>query len=168
MFLTFLCILLLSKRFDGHGERHQMTTEYIFKITKEIFMNNNMNTLTSLEYAGIESLIERIVSAYEDSFSIPYEEQTPVSEITRRTADGIEIFDGAYDAYVLDDFVIKELTYQDGLCELKGFFLNGRDIEDCEDDDYMAIDISILLDEAYINLDWLMEQINQAIKKENK
>ena len=127
-----------------------------------------MNTLTSLEYAGIESLMERIVSAYEDSLGIPYEEQTPVSEIMRRTADGIEIFDGAYDAYVLDDFVIKELIYQDGLCELKGFFLNGRDIEDCEDEDYMAVDISILLDEDYIDLDWLMEQINQAIKKENK
>lgn len=127
---------------------------------------NNMNTLTSLEYAGIESLMERIVSAYEDSLGIPYEEQTPVSEITRRTADGIEIFDGAYDAYVLDDFVIKELTYQDGLCELKGFFLSGRDIEDCEDEDYMAVDISILLDETYIDLDWLMEQINQAIEKE--
>ena len=51
---------------------------------------NNLNTLTSLEYAGIESLMERIVSAYEDSLGIPYEEQTPVSEITRRTADGNE------------------------------------------------------------------------------
>lgn len=125
-----------------------------------------MNTLTSLEYAGLESLMERIITAYEDSLGITCEEQTPVSEITRRTADGIEIFDGAYDAYVLDDFVIKELTCQDGLCELKGFSLNGRNIEDCEDDDYMAIDITILLDETYIDLDWLMEQINQAIEKE--
>ena len=123
---------------------------------------NNMNTLTSLEYAGLESLMERIITAYEDSLGITYEEQTPASEITRRTAEGIEIFDGAYDTYILDDFVIKELTYQDGLCELKGFYLNGRDIEDCEDEDYMAVDISILLDEDYIDLDWLMEQINKV------
>lgn len=128
-----------------------------------------MNTLTSLEYAGLESLMERIITAYEEHLGISYEEQTPVSEITRRTADGIEIFDGAYDAYVLDDFVIKELTYQDGLCELKGFYLNGRDIEDCEDENYMAVDISILLDEAYIDIDWLMEQINSAdLQKGNR
>ena len=49
--------------------------------------NNNIKKLTSLEYAGIESLMERIVSAYEDCLGIPYEEQTPVSEITRRTAE---------------------------------------------------------------------------------
>ena len=129
-------------------------------------MNANMNTLTSLEYAGLEGLMERIITTYEDSLCIPCEEQTPVSEITRRTADGIEIFDGAYDVYILDDFVIKELTCQDRLCELKGFSINGRNIEDCEDEDYITIDISILLDEAHIDLDWLMEQINQAIEKE--
>lgn len=122
-------------------------------------MNNNMNELTSLEYAGLEALMERIITAYEDNRAISYEEQTPVSEITRRTAEGIEIFDGAYDSYILDDFVIKELTFKDGFCELKGFYLNGRDIEDCEDEDYIAVDISILLDEPYIDLDWLMEQI---------
>ena len=124
--------------------------------------------LTSLEYAGLESLMERIITTYEDSLGITFEEQTPVSEITRRTTDGIEIFDGAYDAYILDDFAIKELTCQDGLCELKGFSINGRNIEDCEDEDYITINISILLDEAYIDLAWLMEQINQAIEKENK
>lgn len=122
-------------------------------------MNNNMNELTSLEYAGLEALMERIITAYEDNLAISYEEQTPVSEITRRTAEGIEIFDGAYDSYILDDFVIKELTFKDGFCELKGFNLNGRDIEDCKDEDYIAVDISILLDEPYIDLDWLMEQI---------
>ena len=126
------------------------------------------NKLTSLEYAGLESLMERIITTYEDSLGITFEEQTPVSEITRRTTDGIEIFDGAYDAYILDDFAIKELTCQDGLCELKGFSINGRNIEDCEDEDYITINISILLDEAYIDLAWLMEQINQAIEKENK
>ena len=126
------------------------------------------NKLTSLEYAGLESLMERIITTYEDSLGITCEEQTPVSEIMRRTANGIEIFDGAYDAYILDDFAIKELTCQDGLCELKGFSINGRNIEDCEDEDYITINISILLDKAYIDLAWLMEQINQAIEKENK
>lgn len=126
-------------------------------------MKNN-NKLTSLEYAGLEALMERIITAYEDSLGIPYEEQTPVSEITRRTAEGIEIFDGAYDSYILDNFAIKELTFKDRLCELKGFYLNGREIEDCEDEDYMIVDISILLDESYIDLDWLMEQIENVNK----
>ena len=89
----------------------------------EFFMNH---ISTSLQYAGIEFLMERIIKAYEDSFNIPSEEQTPVFEITRRTLEGIEIFDGAYNVYTLGDFAVEELTYLDGKCELKGFFLNEK------------------------------------------
>ncbi len=125
-------------------------------------MNTTINNLTSLEYAGLENLMERIVTAYEDSFGIDREEQTPVYEITRRTAEGIEIFDGAYDAYILDDFVIKEMTYINSVCELRGFFLNGRDIADCDDENYISVDVTVLLDEKHIDLEWLTEQINKS------
>lgn len=127
----------------------------------------NRRNLTSLEYAGLESLLQRIITEYEENLGIPSEEQTPVNAITRRSARSIEIFDGAYDAYILDGFAIKAISYKNSICELQGFCLNGRDIEDCEEEEYILIDITSMLEEEYIDLDWLMEQIENE-KKGNR
>ena len=62
-------------------------------------LTNRNNALTSLEYAGLEALFQRIINAYEDTLGIREADLTPVSQITRRTDRGIEVFDGAYDVY---------------------------------------------------------------------
>lgn len=131
--------------------------------------NENMNhTLTSLEYAGLETLFQRIVNAYEGSLGIREEEQTPVSQITRRTERGIEIFDGAYDLYQVEDFAVKEIYKEGDTCILAGFKMNGRDMEECFDNDAdIAVDITPLLDESYIDLEWLLESLNTKNEERN-
>ena len=128
--------------------------------------NENMNhTLTSLEYAGLETLFQRIVNAYEGSQGIREEEQTPVSQITRRTGQGIEVFDGAYDIYRIEDFAVKEIYKEGDTCILAGFKMDGQDIEKCFDNDAdTSIDITPFLDESYIDLEWLMEQLDKQKK----
>lgn len=81
----------------------------------------NTELLTSLEYAGLGTLLQRIITAYEDYQNIPLEEQTPVSEITKRTDSGIKIADREYDLYIIEGFAIKALFPIDNDCVMAGF-----------------------------------------------
>lgn len=125
---------------------------------KEIDRNN---TLTSLEYAGLETLFQRIVSTYEDYLGVPLEDQTPVPQIIRRTGKGIEIFDGAYDLYLIEGFAVREIYKQYDTCIMAGFHTDGQKIEDCFDNPSdILIDLTPFLDEQYIDIDWLIEKIS--------
>ena len=121
-------------------------------------LTNRNNALTSLEYAGLEALFQRIINAYEDTLGIREADLTPVSQITRRTGQGIEVFNGAYDVYAMNGL------YKEGnTCKLAGFSMDGQDIEECFDNEAdRFIDITPLLDEDYIDLEWLMESLNTA------
>ena len=126
-------------------------------------LTNKNNTLTSLEYAGLEALFQRIINAYEDTLGIREADLTPVSQITRRTDRGIEVFDGAYDVYEMIGFAITGLYKEGDTCKLAGFSMDGQDIEECFDNEAdRFIDITPLLDEDYIDLEWLMESLNTA------
>lgn len=126
-------------------------------------LTNRNNALTSLEYAGLEALFQRIINAYEDTLGIREADLTPVSQITRRTDRGIEVFDGAYDVYEMNGFAITELYKEGDTCKLAGFSMKGQAIEDCFDNEAdRFIDITLLLDEDYIDLEWLMESLNTA------
>ena len=124
---------------------------------------NKSNSLTSLEYAGLEALFQRIINTYEDTLGIREADLTPVSQMTRRTDRGIEVFDGAYDVYKMDRFAITGLYKEEETCKLEGFSMEGQNIKDCFDNEAdISIDITPLLDESYIDLEWLMELLNTA------
>ena len=123
-------------------------------------LTNRNNALTSLEYAGLEALFQRIINAYEDTLGIREADLTPVSQITRRTDRGIEVFDGAYDVYEMNGFAITGLYKEGDTCKLTGFSMAGQKIEDCFGNKAdVSIDITPLLDEDYIDLEWLTEQL---------
>lgn len=122
---------------------------------------NRNNTLTSLEYAGLEALFQRIINAYEDTLGIREADFTPVSQITRRTERGMEVFDGTYDVYEIDGFAVTGLYKEGDTCKLTGFSMAGQKIEDCFDNEAdVSIDITPFLDEDYIDLEWLTEQLS--------
>lgn len=126
-------------------------------------LTNKNNTLTSLEYAGLEALFQRIINAYEDTLGIREADLTLVSQITRRTGQGIEVFNGAYDVYEINGFAITGLYKESDTCKLAGFSMEGQDIEECFDNEAdISIDITPLLDEDYIDLEWLMDSLNTA------
>lgn len=123
---------------------------------------NTRNNLSSLEYAGMEALLQRIIDAYENYLGIPEHDRTPAGEIIRRTENGIEIFDGEYDLYRIEDFAVKGFFPVDDTLVIAGYKLEGREIEDCCDlvPDVM-IDVTEFLDEKYIDVDRLIEKIHQ-------
>ena len=126
-------------------------------------LTNKNNTLTSLEYAGLEALFQRIINVYEDTLGIREADLTLVSQITRRTGQGIEVFNGAYDVYEINGFAITGLYKESDTCKLAGFSMEGQDIEECFDNEAdISIDITPLLDEDYIDLEWLMDSLNTA------
>lgn len=126
-------------------------------------LTNRNNTLTSLEYAGLEALFQRIINVYEDTLGIREADLTLVSQITRRTGQGIEVFNGAYDVYEINGFAITGLYKEGDTCKLEGFSMEDQAIEDCFDNEAdISIDITPLLDEDYIDLEWLMESLNTA------
>jgi len=128
------------------------------------FNNTKKNALTSLEYSGLENLFRRIVSAYEDHLCIPDEDQTPVSEIIRRTENGIEVFDGTYNAYVIGDFAVKSLYTIGGRCAMSGFDTNGMDLKECyQYKPDLFLDITEFLDMECLDFEWLMEKIKLCI-----
>lgn len=123
----------------------------------------NTNELKSLEYAGMESVLQRIINTYEDYLGIPEHDWTPAKEISRRTETVIEIFDGEYDLYRIEDFAVKCFFAVDDTLVMAGYRLMGRESEECCDliPDTM-IDVTEFLDEKYIDADRLIEKISQA------
>ena len=124
--------------------------------------NNERNTLTSLEYAGMESLLQRMIDTYEGFLGILEHDRTPAGEISRRTENGIEIFDGEYDIYQIEDFAVKCFLTVDDTLVMAGYKLQGREMEDCCGlvPDTM-IDVTEFLDEKYIDVDRLIEKVSQ-------
>lgn len=126
-------------------------------------LTNRNNSLTSLEYAGLEALFQRIINAYEDTLGIHEADLTPVSQITRRMDQGIEVADGEYNIYQMGDFAVKAIYKEGDTCKLMGFNMDGKRPDSCRDHKAdTAIDITPLLDEDYIDLEWLMELLNTA------
>lgn len=141
--------------------------KYILENERIITMNNmnqtnNNNHLNSLEYAGMESLLQRMIDIYENYLGIPEHDRTPAGEISRRTENGIEIFDGEYDLYRIENFAVKGFFPVDDTLVIVGYKLEGREIEDCCDlvPDVM-IDVTEFLDEKYIDVDRLIEKVHQ-------
>lgn len=122
-----------------------------------------LKSLTSLEYAGMESVFQRIISAYEDYQNIPPESHTPTDQITRRTCHGIEIYDGEYNLYLIEDFAVKSIFTIENLCVISGFRADGSNLSDCQNSDVdTLIDITEFLDCNYIDIDRLVDKIASA------
>lgn len=136
------------------------TKEKEHKITMMDMKQNSI--LTSLEYAGLEALFQRIINACEDTMGIHEADFTPVSQITRRTNNGIEVWDGEHNIYQIRDFAVKAIYKEGDTCKLTGFSMAGQKIEDCFGNEAdVSIDITPLLDEDYIDLEWLTEQLSR-------
>lgn len=123
---------------------------------------NEIKKQTSLEYFGMESLLQRILDSYENYLGIPGHDRTPAGEISRRTENGIEVFDGEYDLYQIEDFAVKGFFPVNDTLVMAGYKLEGREIEDCCDlEPDTMIDVTEFLDEKYIDVDRLIEKIHQ-------
>ena len=126
-------------------------------------MDRKNKMLTSLEYSGLEALMQRIITAYEDYQNIPTEDQTPAGEIIKRSETGIVIHDGEYNLYLIEDLAIKSLFTYDSLCIMAGFKTEGKDLKDCSGNSIdTLIDVTEFLDEHYIDIDRLIEKIRAA------
>ena len=126
---------------------------------------NKRKPLTSLEYAGMESLLDRLINAYEEYQGIPEYDRTPAKEVSRRTESGMEIFDGEYNCYRIEDFLVKCFFPIDDTLVMAGHRLTGSEKEECFDPvpDAM-IDVTEFLDETYIDVDRLLEKVSQIDK----
>lgn len=124
--------------------------------------NNHMRTneLTSLEYAGMESLLQRIINVYENYLGIPEYDQTPAREISRRTRNGIEINDGEYNLYRIENFAVKYIFPIGDTLAIAGYrLMDNEDGYNLVSD--TMIDVTEFLDETYIDVDRLIEKINK-------
>ncbi len=122
--------------------------------------------MTSLEYAGMESLLDRIINAYEEYQGIPEYDRTPAKEVSRRTENGMEIFDGEYNCYRIEDFLVKCFFPIDDTLVMAGHRLTGRERKKnalIPFPDAM-IDVTEFLDETYIDVDRLLEKVSQIDK----
>lgn len=95
--------------------------------------NNERKRLTSLKYAGMESLFQRIIDAYEEYQGIPEYDRTPAREISTRTENGIEIFDGEHNLYQIEDLAVTSFFPIGDTLVMVGYRLQGKEIEDCCD-----------------------------------
>ncbi len=78
--------------------------------------------ITPLEHLGLEALLQKIITAYEEEYiGAKPGDVTYIATNTRWTDRGIEIVDGGYDVYPLNDFLVRELILSDGCCILVGF-----------------------------------------------
>lgn len=125
--------------------------------------NIRKKPLTNLEYCGLENLLHRIITTYEDFLGISNEDQTPIVETTRWTDNSIEIFNGEYDLYIIEGFAIKNLFVIDNQCVMSGFYTNGKEIEDfCNNTPDTLIDLTEFLNGQYIDIDLLIKKIKDA------
>lgn len=125
-------------------------------------MNEEKN-LSSLQYAGLEYVFQKIIDTYENEYlGTEFYGHTPVSQITRRTSDGLLVFDGAFNLYAIEDFALKGLHAVGDSCILFGFKMDGE-LEECfghQPD--LFIDITELVDEKEIDIDYLLGKLEQA------
>ena len=126
---------------------------------------NKRKPLTNLEYAGMESLLDRLINAYEEYQGIPEYDRTPAKEVRRRTESGMGIFDSEYNCYQIEDFLVKCSFSIDDMLVMAGYRLTVREKEECFDPvpDAM-IDVMEFLDKTYIDVDRLLEKVSQIDK----
>ena len=126
-------------------------------------MMKKEKNLSSLQYAGLEYVFQKIVDTYESEYlGAESYGRTPVSQITRRTTDWLLVFDGAFDLSMMEDFAIKGLYAVDGSCILSGFKMDS-DPEECFDrQPDLFVDITELVDEKEIDIDYLLSKLEQA------
>lgn len=126
-------------------------------------MMKKEKNLSSLQYAGLEYVFQKIIDTYEKEYlgAEPYD-YTPISQITRRTSDGLLVFDGAFDLYMIEDFAIKGLYAIEDSCILFGFKMNSEPEECCDRQSDLFVDITELADEKEIDIDYLLNKLEQA------
>lgn len=126
-------------------------------------MMKKEKNLSSLQYAGLEYVFQKIVDTYESEYlDTESYGRTPVSQITRRTSDGLLVFDGAFDLYAMEDFAIKGLYAVGDSCILSAFKMDSDPEEcfECQSD--LFVDITELVDEKEIDIDYLLSKLEQA------
>ncbi len=119
--------------------------------------------LSNLEHAGLEYLLQRVITAYEtEVLGYTGFELTQAADITRWTENGLDIVDGMYDLYSLSGFYVSGVIVSDGCCALVGYKSENEDDYDNENDapDVM-VDITACLTQFHIDLDGILEQIER-------
>ncbi len=139
---------------------------------KNMNMNTNANNttsltntshLSSLEYAGLESLFQRIIDTYEAEYlGIEPCSHTPVSQITKRTSDGILVLDGSFDLYPIKNFAVKGLYAIGDCCILSAFRMDSEPEECFDHETDLFIDITKFLDEHTVDMDYLLDKLEKA------
>lgn len=135
---------------------------------KNINTNNtasltNTSHLSSLEYASLESVFQKIIDVYEAEYIgvEPYD-HTPASQITQKTRDGILVFDGSFNLYPIKNFAIKGLHVIGDRCILSAFRMDSEPEECFNHQADLFIDITEFLDEPTVDMDYLLYKLEKA------
>lgn len=123
---------------------------------------NGTNQITSLEYFGMESLLQKIIDSYENYLGIPEKAWTFSKAISKRTETGIEIFNGPLNFYCIEKFAVKSFFIMDDSCVMAGFDSTNKSIDECyESSPEILIDVTEFLDSKYIDIDRLFEKVSE-------
>ena len=82
-----------------------------------------MKKITKIEYEGLESLLTKIVRAWETEHDLPAELGLDVHLTTEPTENGIRFHYGKYRCYIIRPFAIEGPFLQDGTCILVAYDL---------------------------------------------
>lgn len=116
--------------------------------------------LTSIDYAALEGLMQRIMDEYESEMEgIP----TSAFGITKRTEKGIRIVDGLYDLYQIDDLAISGMEIYQDRVYLMVYPLSGCSLRcvDPEKDEAIMVDVTFFLDQIFIDLNYIFQEVEQ-------
>ena len=119
--------------------------------------------LNRLEYAGLEYMFQNIITTYETEYKgiIPCD-ISPASEIIKRTGYGIQVADGCYNLYQIENFAIREFFPIGNICVMAGFYIDGSIEESYTHASDILIDVTECLDDTVIDLERLIEKIQAA------
>ena len=118
---------------------------------------------SKIEYLGLETFFQNIINANE-KYSGGCWDCTKSTDITRRIPTGLEIFDGAYDVYVLGEMAISSLRCYNGRYYFYGYILN-RQIEeiDLNEKPDISVDITDFAEDYNVDIDRLLLKIHKTI-----
>lgn len=85
-----------------------ITYENLIKVDFEFEKKGHLN---QIEQIGLESILSQLIKDYEtECFG---ESTCDITEVTRYNSDCVDILDGRYDVYVMNDFAITSICCTD-------------------------------------------------------
>ena len=119
------------------------------------------NITDKIRYEGLTSILQRIVTAYEDYLGLPLEFRTDIRTITLH-GDNKIIVGNNDDRYAIEGYILTAITEQQDCCMLIGYKAKGSFSYNTNDIGAIrCIDISSFVDNSFIDIEWLIDRIKK-------